>query len=48
MDLFFCYEASYSGFDLYSKMKANGMKCEVIAPSLIPQKSRGKSQAGQA
>ncbi len=37
-DLQFCYEASYSGFSLYRELTKLGIKCAVIAPSLIPQK----------
>lgn len=33
-----CYEATYIGFSLYRNLnKINGISCEVIAPSLIPQ-----------
>ena len=33
-----CYEATYLGFSLYRDLKGKGIKCEVIAPSLIPKK----------
>ena len=32
-----CYEATYIGFSLQRKLKAAGLECEVIAPSLIPR-----------
>jgi transposase len=31
-----CYEAGPTGFDLARRLKAEGISCEVIAPSLIP------------
>ena len=33
-----CYEASFSGYSFQRKMKSWGYHCDVIAPSLIPQK----------
>lgn len=33
-----CYEATYLGFSLYRELRDKGIKCEVIAPSLIPRK----------
>ena len=35
----FCYEAGPCGFELYHQIKKLGHECQVIAPSLIPQKS---------
>ena len=34
-----CYEASGNGYVFYRWLKEIGIKCEVIAPSLIPKKS---------
>jgi transposase len=34
-----CYEASTNGYAFQKKMKSWGYHCDVIAPSLIPQKS---------
>lgn len=34
-----CYEASYIGFSLHRTLKANGIHCDVIAPSAIPRKT---------
>ncbi len=36
-----CYEATYLGYTLYRELKSKGIRCEVIAPSLIP-KTPGK------
>lgn len=33
-----CYEATYLGFSLQRQLSQRGYRCEVIAPSLIPQK----------
>jgi len=35
----FCYEAGPCGFALQRRLEALGVKCRVIAPSLIPRKS---------
>lgn len=32
-----CYEATYLGFSLYRELRDKGIKCDVIAPSLIPR-----------
>ncbi|MCP3031807.1 IS110 family transposase [Halobacillus sp. A1] len=34
----FCYEAGSTGYPLYRQFLAMGIHCDVIAPSLIPQK----------
>src|SRR5690625_4836221 len=34
----FCYEAGPTGYGVYRLLVSLGVKCEVIAPSLIPQK----------
>jgi transposase len=34
-----CYEAGFSGFDLYRFISALGYDCKVIAPSLTPKKA---------
>lgn len=34
----FCYEAGPTGYGIYRFLVSLGMECEVIAPSLIPQK----------
>ncbi|OLO40491.1 IS110 family transposase, partial [Alkalihalophilus pseudofirmus] len=34
----FCYEAGSTGYGIYRVLLSIGMDCEVIAPSLIPQK----------
>tara|TARA_B100001964_G_C14213602_1_gene591640 strand:+ start:319 stop:1215 length:897 start_codon:yes stop_codon:yes gene_type:complete len=36
-DIQLCYEATYLGYTLYRDLKTRGIKCEVIAPSLIPK-----------
>jgi transposase len=33
------YEAGFSGFNLYEELKADGMECIVVPPSLIPVES---------
>lgn len=33
-----CYEAGPTGYGLYRLLKSMDIECEVIAPSLIPQK----------
>ena len=35
-----CYEAGPTGYALYWQLTNLGVDCEVIAPSLIPQKGR--------
>ncbi|WP_242513225.1 IS110 family transposase [Halochromatium salexigens] len=37
--LLFCYEAGPCGYGLYRQLIASGHDCEVVAPSLIPQKA---------
>ncbi|MGP4070912.1 IS110 family transposase [Halobacillus sp. B29] len=37
-NLRFCYEAGPTGYPLYRQFLAMGIHCDVIAPSLIPQK----------
>jgi transposase len=37
-----CYEAGFSGFELYRFIDSLGHDCQVIAPSLIPKKSGDK------
>lgn len=37
-----CYEAGACGYALYWELTAQGIDCEVIAPSLIPQKASDK------
>ena len=34
----FCYEAGPCGFDLMRQIEAQGVKCQVIAPSMTPHK----------
>src|SRR6266852_802111 len=34
-----CYEAGPTGYVLYWQLSALGVKCEVVAPSLVPVKS---------
>src|ERR1700731_5107243 len=40
-----CYEAGPTGYVLYWQLTALGVKCEVVAPSLVPVKAgdRGKT-----
>jgi len=38
-DLRFCYEAGPTGYSLYWQLTALGVKCEVVAPRLVPMKS---------
>jgi hypothetical protein len=33
-----CYEAGVSGYDLYRRLTALGVACEVIAPALTPRR----------
>ena len=33
-----CYEAGPTGFVLYWQLTQQGVKCDVIAPSLVPKK----------
>ncbi len=40
-DIQLCYEATYLGYTLYRELKSKGIRCGVIAPSLIP-KTPGK------
>lgn len=40
-DIQLCYEATYLGYTLYRDLASKGIKCEIIAPSLIP-KTPGK------
>jgi len=37
-----CYEAGFSGYDLYRFMDSLGYRCQVIAPSLVPEKAGDK------
>ena len=37
-----CYEASFVGFTLCRNLRANGIHCDVIAPSAIPRKTGDK------
>ena len=37
--LLFCYEAGPCGYGLHRQILASGHECEVVAPSLIPQKA---------
>ncbi|CEP66558.1 Transposase, IS111A/IS1328/IS1533, N-terminal, partial [Moorella glycerini] len=36
--LIFCYEAGPCGYGIYRQLKAMGVDCLVVAPSLIPQR----------
>lgn len=38
-ELRFVYEAGPCGYHLYRYLTAQGLKCKVVAPSLIPKKS---------
>src|SRR2546423_840206 len=38
-ELRFVYEAGPCGYHLYRHLKAKGLECKVVAPSLIPKKS---------
>jgi transposase len=40
--LHFCYEAGPCGYGIYRQITAAGAKCDVIAPSLVPQKAGDK------
>lgn len=37
-----CYEAGPTGFGLYRSLRALGIECSVVAPSLVPKKSGDK------
>jgi len=37
-----CYEAGFSGYDLYRFIDSLGYRCQVIAPSLVPEKASDK------
>jgi len=41
-DLFFCYEAGSTGYELYRFIISQGHQCIVVAPSLIPKKPGDK------
>ena len=41
-ELFFCYEAGPTGYELYRYITAQGHQCIVVAPSLIPKKPGDK------
>jgi transposase len=45
-----CYEAGPTGYVLYWQLTALGVKCEVVAPSLVPVKAgdRVKTDRGDA
>lgn len=34
-----CYEAGVCGFELYRQLSRHGVRCDVVAPSLIPKKA---------
>lgn len=38
-DVVACYEAGPSGFSLQRRLEAEGVRCQVIAPALIPQRA---------
>jgi transposase len=38
--LWACYEAGPIGYDLYRLLTGLGVRCDVIAPSLIPKRKR--------
>ena len=38
--LWACYEAGPTGYDLYRLLRSLGVRCDVVAPSLVP-KGRG-------
>src|SRR4051794_30764524 len=40
--LWVCYEAGPTGYELYRWLRAMGVRCDVVAPSLIPKKSGDK------
>ena len=41
-DLVFAYEAGPCGYGLYRDLTAQGFRCQVVAPSLIPKKPGDK------
>ena len=40
--LWACYEAGPTGYGLYRLLSSLGVRCDVVAPSLIPKKSRDR------
>ena len=42
-ELRFCYEAGPCGFVLCRHLRAKGLVCQVVAPSLIPRKAGDRS-----
>ncbi len=46
-DLFFCYEAGPTGYELYRYITSQGHQCIVVAPSLIPKKPGDKVKTDQ-
>lgn len=46
-DLFFCYEAGPTGYELYRYIVSQGHQCIVVAPSLIPKKPGDKVKTDQ-
>src|SRR6202171_4476703 len=41
-----CYEAGPTGYVVYWQLTALGVKCEVVAPTLVPVKAGGRVQKG--
>ena len=42
----FCYEAGTTGYGIHRFLLSLGVECEVIAPSLIPKKTRRSCKNG--
>jgi len=38
-DLVVCYEAGQPGFSLQRRLEAAGVRCQVIAPALVPRRA---------
>jgi transposase len=34
-----CYEAGPTGYDLYRLLSSMGLRCEVVAPSMVPKRT---------
>src|SRR6202162_4456877 len=39
-----CYEAGPTGYVVYWELTALGVKCEVVAPTLVPTRARQRGQ----
>jgi transposase len=45
-ELRFVYEAGPCGYQIYRHLRAQGLQCDVVAPSMVPKRS-GESWSGK-